>query len=71
MFVVDIPASFPPLFSHPVAYGMRSVPPHIPYPSALLQERSYASAALQPLPAASTFFVSSHLLFLKIFFSVR
>lgn len=33
---------------------MRSVPPHIPYPSASLRERSYASAALLPLPSATT-----------------
>lgn len=48
-------ASLPPRFLHTVAYGMCSVPPHIPYPSASLRERSYASVALQPLPAASTF----------------
>ena len=64
-------ASLPPRFLHTVAYGMCSVPPHIPYPSASLRERSYASVALQPLPATSTFPFSSHLLFLKIFFSMR
>lgn len=54
-----------------VAYGMCSVPSHIPYPSASLRERSYASVALQPLPAASTFPFPANLLFLKIFFSMR
>lgn len=52
---ISILASLPPLFIFTVAYGMRSVTPHIPYPSASLRERSYASVALQPLPTASTF----------------
>lgn len=68
---ISILAPQPPLFPHTVAYGMCSVPPHIPYPSASLRERYYASVALQPLPTASTFPFSSHLLYLKIFFSMR
>lgn len=64
-------ASLPPHFLYTVAYGMCSVPPHIPYPSTLLRERSYASVAMQPLPAASTFPCPSNLLFLKIFFPMR
>ena len=48
-------AWLPQRFLHTVAYGMCSVPPHIPYPSASLRERSYASVAPHPLPAASTF----------------
>ena len=61
-------ASLPPLFLHTVAYGMCSVPSHIPYPFASLRERSYASVALQPLPATSTFPCPSNLLFLKFSF---
>lgn len=52
---VGILAWRPPHYLYTVAYGMCSVPPHIPYPSASLRECSYASVALQPLPAASTF----------------
>lgn len=68
---VDIPASLPPRFPHTVAYGMCSVPPHIPYPAASLRERSYASAASLPLPAATTFLFPFPLHFLKIFFPMR
>lgn len=68
---VGILASIPPRFPYTVAYGICSVPPHIPYLSASLRERSYASVALQPLPAASMFPFPVNLLFLKIFFSMR
>lgn len=47
---VGILASQPPHFLHTVAYGMCSVPPHIPYPfrfapGALLRKRCFASLA--------------------------
>ena len=68
---VGILAWLPPHFPHTVAYGMCSVPPHIPYPfrcapGALLRKRCFATLA-----AASMFPCPSNLLFLKIFFSVR
>ena len=47
---VGILAWRPPRYLHTVAYGMCSVPSHIPYPSASLRERSYASVAPQSLP---------------------
>ena len=47
---VGILAWQPPLFLHTVAYGMRSVPPHIPYPfrfapGTLLRKRCFATLA--------------------------